>query len=147
MIKLSSNRNKKRLSVGAFFILAAFAYLNLQPPQTSHSELASLYVNKHSGQMVEFEGQVLRILADDNEGSRHQRFIVKSDELTVLIAHNIDLAKRVPVNIGDQVNIYGQYEYNTQGGVIHWTHYDPQGKHTGGWIKHKNKKYGIGFKK
>ena len=35
---------------------------------------------------------------DDNEGSRHQKFLVKIDNypnITVLIAHNIDLAPRI----------------------------------------------------
>ncbi len=132
--------------MGAFFILAAAAYLNQQLPQTSLSDLADLYKNKRSGQMVEFKGQVERILSDDNEGSRHQRFIVESQGITVLVAHNIDLAKRVPVKVDDQLIIFGQYEWNEQGGVIHWTHYDPQGQHENGWIKHKNKSYGIGYK-
>ncbi|MGK7909984.1 MAG: DUF3465 domain-containing protein [Synechococcus sp.] len=53
--------------------------------------------------------------------------------LTVLIAHNIDLAPRVTsVHIGDEVRFLGEYEWNPQGGEIHWTHQDPYQQHVDG---------------
>ena len=88
------------------------------------------------------EGRVKRVLRDDNEGSRHQRFILNVEpDLTILVAHNIDLAQRVPLNNGDYIRLRGEYEWNPKGGVIHWTHRDPGGRHTGGWIEHNNKRY------
>ena len=38
---------------------------------------------------------------------------------------------------GDSVAFNGEYEWNAKGGVIHWTHRDPQGSHVAGWLKHK----------
>ncbi|HEY1077113.1 MAG TPA: DUF3465 domain-containing protein [Fontimonas sp.] len=86
---------------------------------------------------VEGQGTVAKILPDDNKGSRHQRFIVRlAGGETVLIAHNIDLAPRVsPLDAGDTVSFAGEYVWNPQGGVVHWTHHDPRGKHPGGWIR------------
>ena len=50
----------------------------------------------HSGSQFESEGTVVRMLADDNVGSRHQRFIIcLASGRTILIAHNIDLAPRI----------------------------------------------------
>jgi hypothetical protein len=95
-----------------------------------------------SGQWLVVEGTVGRILRDDNVGSRHQRFIIEvADRRTLLIAHNIDLARRVPVESGDVVTIRGRYEANDRGGVIHWTHHDPDGFGPGGWIEHKGERY------
>jgi hypothetical protein len=96
-----------------------------------------------SGQQVRGAGKVIRVLADDNEGSRHQRFIVRlGSGRTILIAHNIDLAPRVPsLETGDAIRFYGEYEWNQKGGVVHWTHHDPQNRHTGGWIEHNGKRY------
>ena len=96
-----------------------------------------------SGVQVEAEGVVARVLADDNEGSRHQRFIVRlASGRTVLIAHNIDLAPRVAgLEEGDSVRFYGQYEWNDKGGSVHWTHHDPKGKHAAGWVKHNGRTY------
>jgi hypothetical protein len=59
----------------------------------------------------------------------------------VLIAHNIDLAKRVPISPGDSVTVHGEYEYNEKGGVIHWTHHDPEDRHSGGWIRFHDREY------
>lgn len=75
------------------------------------------------------------MLADDNEGARHQRFVVDlRNGQTVLMAHNIDLAKRLPLGMGDRVGFRGMYEWNELGGIIHWTHHDPLGMQAGGYI-------------
>ncbi len=88
-------------------------------------------------------GTVSRVLADDNDGSRHQRFILALPSgTTVLIAHNIDLAPRIEgLRTGDRVEFSGEYEWNPQGGVVHWTHRDPQGRHAAGWLRHGGRTY------
>lgn len=99
--------------------------------------------NWQSGDQVRGSGNVWKILSDDNDGSRHQRFIVKlSTGRTLLVAHNIDLAPRVrSLKVGDMVSFYGEYEWNDRGGVIHWTHHDPRGSHVGGWVEHSGRRY------
>jgi Protein of unknown function (DUF3465) len=105
--------------------------------------LTAAFENRQSNVQVQASGRVTRILADDNDGSRHQRFIVQLvSGQTVLVAHNIDLANRVAsLEVGDSVEFNGEYEWNAQGGVIHWTHRDPQGSHANGWIKHAGRTY------
>jgi len=111
--------------------------------QGTESDLQSAYKNKQSDLQVQGEGVVTKILRDDLEGSRHQRFILKlSTGQTLLVAHNIDLAPAISrLKTGDKVEFYGEYEWNSKGGVIHWTHHDPAGRHTGGWLKHAGKTY------
>ncbi len=100
--------------------------------------LASAFKEHKSGVQVAGEGVVTKILPDDNDGSRHQRFILSLPSgQTLLFAHNIDLAPRVEsLKSGDAVEFNGVYEWNTKGGVVHWTHHDPSGKHPAGWLKH-----------
>lgn len=117
-----------------------------QSVTASQRALVDLAKAERSGQMVELEARVVKTLPDDNEGSRHQRFIIAIDYTpsptdSVLIAHNIDLAPRVPLEEGDIVRIYGQYEWNDRGGVLHWTHHDPAGRHAEGWIDHDGTRY------
>ncbi|MEO8747181.1 MAG: DUF3465 domain-containing protein, partial [Rhodanobacter sp.] len=88
-------------------------------------------------------GTVIRVLPDDTEGSRHQRFILRlASGQTLLVAHNIDLAPRVsPLSVGDTVEYQGEYVWNEKGGVVHWTHHDPSGNHLAGWLKHNGQTF------
>ncbi len=106
---------------------------------TDSSQIITAFDRQKSDVQVEGGGTVVKVLKDDTKGSQHQKFIVEVEPgHTVLIAHNIDLAPRVAgIKEGDTVTFYGEYEYNDRGGVIHWTHHDPGGRHPDGWIKHK----------
>jgi uncharacterized protein YoaH (UPF0181 family) len=91
---------------------------------------------------VTLDAQVIKTLRDDTKGSQHQRFLIEpSKGMTLLVAHNIDLADKVPLAKGDNITLRGRYEWNNKGGVVHWTHHDPRGKKAGGWIKAAGKTY------
>ena len=107
------------------------------------ARIAQAFAQQQSNVQVHTSGQVKAILRDDNEGSRHQKFILKlQNGQTVLVAHNIDLSPRIQnLQKGDTVEFYGEYEYSQQGGVIHWTHLDPNKRHTDGWLKHNGQIY------
>lgn len=115
----------------------------LPTAQAASDSLALAYQNRQSDVQVEGSGRVVRLLADDNKGSRHQRFLLALPSgQTLLIAHNIDLAPRIDgLKMGDTVAFYGEYEWNKKGGVVHWTHHDPRGRHPGGWLKHNGRIY------
>tara|TARA_R110001592_G_scaffold86556_10_gene255506 strand:- start:216 stop:662 length:447 start_codon:yes stop_codon:yes gene_type:complete len=112
-------------------------------PQRANSpdanSVENAYHNRKSDIQVSGTGAVIKLLSDDNEGSRHQKFILRlTSGQTLLIAHNIDLAPRInSILKGDQVQFYGEYQWNSRGGVVHWTHTDPNGHHASGWLKHK----------
>jgi len=111
--------------------------------RTADDALARAWREGRSDVQVEGRGTVTRILPDDNDGSRHQRFILRlATGQTLLVAHNIDLAPRIDaLQVGDTVGFYGEYEWNDRGGVVHWTHHDPQGRHVGGWLEHRGQRY------
>ncbi|MDR1141556.1 MAG: DUF3465 domain-containing protein [Planctomycetaceae bacterium] len=99
--------------------------------------IKSLFNKKQSDVQVRGNGVVIKILPDDNDGIRHQRFILKLNSgQTLLIAHNIDIAPRLAgLAVGEKVEFYGEYYYNDEGGGIHWTHHDPNGNHIAGYLK------------
>ncbi|WP_020167478.1 MULTISPECIES: DUF3465 domain-containing protein [Methylotenera] len=101
------------------------------------------FENHASNLQVEASGKVIKVLDDDTNPPRHQRFILKLDNgISLLVAHNIDLAKRVEnLQAGDIVSFSGEYEWNKKGGVLHWTHHDPQGRHAAGWLQHNGQTY------
>ncbi len=108
-----------------------------------NASIEAAYENRASNIDVEGQGIVVKLLADDNHGSRHQKFLVKiASGKTLLFAHNIDLAPHIEdIKIGDEVAFRGEYVFNPKGGVIHWTHHDPRGEHVAGWITHNGQKY------
>ena len=121
------------------FLLCASCNVNSTPGDA----IARAFEKRQSNVQVEAEGTVTRILPDDNVGSPHQKFIVRlASGQTVLIEHNIDLAPRIEgIKVGDIVSFSGEYVWNQQGGLIHWTHHDPAGKHQAGWIKYNGRVY------
>ena len=141
----------KQVRIAAFilFTLAFLACGSVPQPSVrrgdgdSDSAIGRAFNNRTSDVQVEGEGVVTRILSDDVKGSRHQRFIVRlASGQTLLITHNIDLASRIDgLREGDSVSFNGEYVWNAEGGVIHWTHHDPQGQHVTGWIKHNGRTY------
>jgi len=92
---------------------------------------------------VEDGGTVEALLREDREGSRHQRFLVRvAGGPVVLMSHNVDIAAHVAdLKVGDVVRFRGEYEWNDRGGVVHWTHTDPAGRHEAGWIEHDGRRY------
>jgi Protein of unknown function (DUF3465) len=141
---------KKLLLIGLLVAGAWFAWTEhdqTNSPSPLNEQTASrsrdTFEAPRSGEQIRGSGTVVRILADDNDGSRHQRFILGvAGGRTLLVAHNIDIAPRVAeLKTGDAVEFYGEYEWNDKGGVIHWTHHDPNGRHVGGWLKHGGRTY------
>lgn len=110
---------------------------------STDARLATAFERREHGLQVRGHGTVDRLLSDDHDGSRHQRFILRlASGQSLLVAHNIDLAPRVAgLAVGDTVEFFGEYEWNDRGGVIHWTHHDPAGSHVGGWLRHGGRTY------
>ena len=117
-------------------VILATVYLFAARANTPTLSALDAFRQHRSGLEVEAAGRVARVLSDDREGTPHQRFILRvGGGVTVLVAHNLDLAPRVPLATGDSVELRGEYEWSDRGGVIHWTHRDPAGRHETGWIR------------
>lgn len=158
--------NKKNLSIAGVIILLIAAYFGLDLSGHKQSQLPSstipaaqrnettlsnngvdtvkaAYEQRQSNVQVQGSGRVKAILREDNDGTKHQKFIlVLKNGLSILVAHNIDLAPKIEdLHKGDIVEFNGEYEYNEKGGVLHWTHHDPQNRHENGWLKHNGHIY------
>ncbi len=123
------------------FTGAPSTQVQVAPAQSDALDQA--FTAEASGTQVTGQGTVTRLLSDDNDGSRHQRFILTlASGQTLLVAHNIDVAPRIAsLKVGDTVAFNGVFEWNDKGGVIHWTHRDPGGRHQAGWLKHAGQTY------
>jgi hypothetical protein len=112
--------------------------------QPDDSAIAADFHNHQSNVEVTADGTVVRVLADRTSSTGiHEQFIVKlsSGDITIEVEHNISIAARVPVALGDHVIVHGEYVWSPQGGLIHFTHHDPKGTHEGGYIQDNGKTY------
>ena len=150
MIKRTPSAKQRIIYILLLILILAVSYergifSNLSDPggEATQGAVSRAWEQQLSDTQVRGYGVVEKVLPDDTKGSRHQRFIVRvGANHTVLIAHNIDLAPRVKgIARSDRVEFYGEYEWNEKGGVVHWTHHDPGGRHVGGWLKHDGTTY------
>ncbi len=137
----------RRRVVSLVIIVGVLAFRWLQSERTEtldaprREQQAEQPREPRGDQQLEGVGIVSRVLPDDNDGSRHQRFILRlANGRTLLVAHNIDLAPRLTgLDRGDTVAFFGEFEPNSEGGVVHWTHHDPAGRHVAGWLRHEGR--------
>jgi len=132
-----------RLLIVLFFTLVSFGCAASQSSTDNIQQITHAYQHQLSNIQVQSSGTLVHILPDDTKGSQHQRFILKlATGQTVLVAHNIDLAPRINrLQKGHTVEFNGEYEWNSKGGVVHWTHHDPSGRHENGWLKYNGRIY------
>jgi hypothetical protein len=125
-------------------VLSAVLTSSCAAAVTGNAAVERAYAQHLSSLEVTAEGAVTRLLSDDTGPSgTHQRFIVQlaGSTQTLLIDNNVDIGKRVPVAAGDGVVVHGEYVWNDQGGLIHFTHHDPAHTHEDGWIELRGMRY------
>jgi len=114
------------------------------PATSDNAAVERDYAERRSTVEVTADGMVTRVLADESGPSGlHQRFIIRlaGSTQTVLVENNVTIGQRAPVLVGDVVMVHGEYVWNDQGGLIHFTHHDPAPAHEGGWIELKGVRY------
>ena len=114
------------------------------PEQTDNAAVSRDFAEHRSNVEVTASGAVTRVLADaPGPDGTHQRFIVQLSGLsqTLLVDNNVDIGRRVPLGQGDLVTVHGEYVWNDQGGLVHFTHHDPVHTHEGGWIEIRGVRY------
>jgi hypothetical protein len=140
LIKINLSKLTQKILATVIILTVAFFLSDYQTLETANDN-KPLFTQQQTGKIITVDATVIKLLADDVTGSRHQKMILKVAGKTLLLAHNIDIAPRIPVTVGAKINVRGQYEWNEKGGLIHWTHRDKKNKHTHGWVEFNNKRY------
>jgi len=116
-------RRANAVILAAAVVFFAFIFVSCASPGPATEQRTSPLVDDPIGRafasgasdvQVEGEGKVIRVLADDLDYSRHQRFIVQlASGQTLLITHNINIAPRIDgLEVGDSVRFNGEYVWN-----------------------------------
>jgi hypothetical protein len=115
--------------------LLACAGLGCTQAAVEEDPARTAFAERRSDVWLTVEGELVRVLPDDRRSPRHQRFVLETPTgQTILVVHNVDVAPRVTVRPGDELEVRGLYVWNPQGGLIHFTHRSA-GPGEGGWIR------------
>jgi hypothetical protein len=133
-------------------ILAAIASTAAcTPQQTTTTAMANndavcrAFTAQQSRVEVVADGTVTRDLGLRNGRSgTHEGYLLRLNNgcnVTLKVETNVDLTGPVPIHQGDRVVVKGEYEYTRLGGVVHWTHHDPSGRHEAGFVQVGGREY------
>lgn len=71
-------------------------------------------------------------------GGEHEGFWMRLRSgctLTVRVETNTGFTGPIPLSVGEYVVVKGEYEYDVDGGVIHWTHRAMGSRHASGYVE------------
>ncbi len=123
----------------AYALLIAVAAAGCSTTQSPNDRaLCAAYSAQRSRVEVVADGTVTRVLGvAPGRVSPHEGFLLRlasGCSLIVRVEANTDFTGPIPLAEGQRVAVKGEYEYYPRGGVVHWTHRDPRGRHEGGYI-------------
>ncbi len=120
----------------ALLIAAAVGCSTTQAP--NDRAVCDAYSAQRSDVEVVVDGTVTRLLGvAPARVSPHEGFLLRlasGCSLVVRVEANTDFTGPIPLAEGQRAAVKGEYEFYPRGGVVHWTHRDPRGRHEGGYI-------------
>lgn len=128
----------------ALYGAVAFAALGACAPATDDAQNGAVYDAWRAGRShveVTASGAVARILGErEGPSGKHLGFLLHLSGsagrgLTVRVEDNLDLTGTLPLAEGKAVTVRGEYIYDSRGGLIHYTHRDPRGRHEAGYVQ------------
>jgi hypothetical protein len=98
---------------------------------------------------VTASGSVARVLGTRlGPAGEHEGFLLhlsgaEGRGLTVRVEDNTDLTGPIPLQAGEDAIVSGEYIYDPRGGIIHYTHRDPRGRHPSGYVRVNGRLYSL----
>jgi len=134
----------RALALG-FILLSSAGCSGAVTEKPDNAHVCALYASGTSGAEVLAEGTVVAELGTSNGPSgEHEGFLLRLTrqcDLMLRVETNVDITGPVPLRPGETVIVKGQFEDDPTGGVIHWTHHDPEGRHVAGYVLAGGKYY------
>lgn len=131
-----SDAARLRAIAGVTIVLAVGCGTTQSP---NDQAVCAAYSAGRSHVEVALDGTVTRLLGTaPGRVSPHEGFLMRlasGCDLIVRVEANTDFTGAIPLALGQRVSVKGEYEYYPRGGVVHWTHRDPRGRHEGGYIE------------
>jgi hypothetical protein len=133
-----------RTLIAALALLAASGCAGT-PEQPDNARICRAYAAQEQHLEVLASGSVVALLGERaGPSGEHEGFLMRLDggcDILLRVEMNTDLAGPVPLRPHEHIEVKGEYETDATGGVIHWTHRDPRGRHIAGYILAAGKSY------
>jgi hypothetical protein len=113
----------------------------------TNAEVYAAWQQHRSPVEVTALGTVVKVLGiRSGRSGRHEGFLVhlsgnESHDLTIRVEDNVDLTGPIPLRSGDSVELRGEYIFDPRGGILHYTHRDPRGRHPNGYVRVNGRTY------
>ena len=134
-----------RNPIGGAVVVAAIVSACGGATTPDDAALCSAFRDARSHVEVVADGHVTAVLGvAAGRVSPHEGFLMRVGsgcDVVVRVDANTDFTREFPLSRGEAVVVKGEYEYYSRGGVIHWTHRDPRGRHEGGYIEIDGRRY------
>ena len=103
------------------------------------------YASQSSGNEVLVSGHVVALLGTrESRSGKHEGYLVKLNkncDLLLKVETNTSITGPIPFTHDEPIVLKGVYVYDPLGGLIHWTHHDPSGRHMNGYVIAGGKSY------
>src|SRR5579871_4354653 len=120
-------------------------------PDAGNAAVYDAWRAQRSTVEVTATGSVARILGTQlGRSGEHEGFLLhlrgpEGHGLSVKVEDNVDITGPIPLQTGDDVEVRGEYIYDPRGGILHYTHHDPRGRHSSGYVKVRGRLYSQGL--
>ncbi|MBD5633735.1 MAG: DUF3465 domain-containing protein [Candidatus Eremiobacteraeota bacterium] len=135
-------------SLGIASLLGALGCgLSGSPSDGPNGAVYDAWRSGRSHTQVTASGSVVRVLGlSHGPSGAHEGFLLHlrgsaGRGLTVRVEDNVDVTGPLPLTAGADVEVRGEYIYDALGGIIHYTHLDPRGRHAAGYVRIGDKVY------
>jgi len=136
---------RRRRTFGAALAMVSSLTACSTTQSPDNGAVCAAYSATRSHVEVVADGTITRILGvQAGRVSPHEGFLLRLASgcaLIVRVEANTDFTGPIPLTAGEHVLVKGEYEYYPLGGVVHWTHRDPRGRHENGYISAAGRLY------
>jgi hypothetical protein len=122
----------------ALLSLVFAAACNSQPEQPDNGAICNDYAHQESHQEVIAHGMVADVFGEsEGPSGEHEGYLLKLDgdcDLLLRVETNTSITGPIPIRPRQELIVKGEYEFDPEGGVLHWTHHDPSARHIAGYV-------------